>query len=205
MQLRKTSAFALYIGSYLPLGLILLVQDLDLDVVKAGFCRPSQWSAGCRSPLLHPLWSVGTVSIGIVCLLLTLWILRRIPTPHRVRILEAKHIPADLINYAVPYIVSFMGLDFASTTKLLGFSVFFLWIFWITYRSGQIFMNPLLIVFGWRLFEIKYGYLQSDDLLVGRALSKDELEPNRTYRRGSLQDVMVVGEMVDGGVSGAAS
>jgi hypothetical protein len=205
MQLRKTSAFALYIGSYLPLGLVLLVQDLDPEAVKAGFCVPSDWSAaGCRSPLLHPWWSFGTVGLGAACLLLTLWTLGAVATPNRIRIVEAKHVPADLINYAMPYIVSFMGLDFASPTKLLGFGVFFLWIFWITYRSGQIVMNPILIVFGWRLFEIKYSYLQSGDQLVGRALSREEVEPNRTYRRGSLQDVMVVAEMVDGGVSGRA-
>ena len=45
MQLRKTSAFALYIGSYLPLGLILLVQDIDIATVNAGFCKPSDWGA----------------------------------------------------------------------------------------------------------------------------------------------------------------
>lgn len=202
MQLKKSSAFALYIASYLPLGLILLVQDLDVAAVKAGFCWPSIDGADCRLPLQHPAWSLGIVALGVACLLLTLWTLSRIPTPHRVRVVETKHIPADMINYAMPYIVSFMGLDFSSPTKLLGFSVFLLWIFWITYRSGQILMNPLLIVFGWKLFEMKYSYLQSDDLLIGRALAQEELEPNRIYHRGSLQDVMVVGELEDGGMSG---
>lgn len=192
MQLRKTSAFAIYIGSYLPLGLVLLVQDVDPGAAKAGLCTPSVWSAqGCRLPLLHPWWSMGTVAIGVVCLLATLWLLGAVSTPRRIRVVEAKHIPADLINYAMPYIVSFMGLDFASTAKLAGFAVFFLWIFWITYRSGQIVMNPILIVFGWRLFEIKYSYLQSADALIGRALFKGDLEPNQVYRQGSLQDVMI--------------
>ena len=92
----------------------------------------------------------------------------------------------------MPYIVSFMGIDFASPMKMLGFAVFFLWIFWITYRSGQIIMNPILIVFGWKLFEIKYNFVQSGDQLIGRALSREDIEPNRMYRRGSLQDVMIV-------------
>lgn len=114
---------------------------------------------------------------------------------HRIKVAEAKHIPADLINYAMPYIVSFMGLDFSSPSKLIGFAVFFVWIFWITYRSGQIVMNPLLIAFGWKLYELKYSYLQSGDALVGRALSQSDIEPNTLYRIGNLQDVMVVGEL----------
>ena len=196
MQLRKTSAFVLYIGSYLPLGLVLLVQDVDPGAAKARLCTPAAWGAqGCRLPLLHPWWSLGTVGIGVACLLATLWILGAVSTPRRIKVSEAKHIPADLINYAMPYIVSFMGLDFASPSKLAGFGVFFLWIFWITYRSGQIVMNPILIVFGWRLFEIKYSYLQSSDALIGRALFAGDVEPNRLYHQGSLQDVMIVREL----------
>lgn len=193
MQLKKTSAFALYIGSYLPLGFILFVQDLDPEALKAGLCRPSSWSIkSFHFPLLHPWWSFGTVGLGIICFLVTLWTLRSVATPNRIQVVEAKHIPADLINYAMPYIVSFMGIDFASPMKMLGFAVFFLWIFWITYRSGQIIMNPILIVFGWKLFEIKYNFVQSGDQLIGRALSREDIEPNRMYRRGSLQDVMIV-------------
>lgn len=203
MQLKRTSAFALYVGSYLPLGLVLLVQDLDMSALALGICRPSDlFGDSCRLPLLHPRLSLGVVAIGIVCLLLTMWTLREIGTPRQIKIAEAKHVPADLINYAMPYIVSFMGLDFGSPTKLLGFGVFFVWIFWITYRSGQIVMNPILIVFGWRLFEIKYSYLQSAEPWVGRALSRRDVEPNKIYRQGSLQDVMIVRELEQGGTDG---
>jgi hypothetical protein len=203
MQLRKVSAFALYIGSYLPLGLVLLVQDLDLHVVESGICKPAYWAVGaCRTPLIHPWWSLGIVGLGIFCLLMTLWTLNAIGAPRQIKVFEAKYIPADLINYSVPYIVSFMGLDFASPTKLLGFGVFFIWIFWITYRSGQIVMNPILIVFGWRLYEIKFSYLQSGDELIGRALSKGDVEPNRIYRQSSLQDVMIVRESEQGRANG---
>lgn len=193
MQLRKEAAFVLYVGSYLPLGLVLLVQDIEPASLGTTVCRPSGFFAGaCRLPLLHPGWSLGVVAAGIACVLVTLLTLRSTAVPHRIRVSEAKHIPADLINYAMPYIVSFMALDFASPAKLLGFAVFFVWIFWITYRSGQIVMNPLLIVFGWKLFEVKYGYLQSGDTLVGRALARNDLEPNRLYLQGNLQDVLIL-------------
>ncbi|MDH7971309.1 hypothetical protein QH494_03875 [Sphingomonas sp. AR_OL41] len=203
MQVRKTSAFALYVGSYLPLGLVMLVQDIDVASVGRGVCAPTGLlHRACGLPFLHPSWSLGTVAVAIACLLVTLWTLRAIGSPHQIRVAEAKHVPADLINYAMPYIVSFMGLDFASPTRLLGFGVFFVWIFWITYRSGQIVMNPILIVFGWRLYEIKYSYLQSVEPLVGRALSRQHVGPNKIYRMGSLQDVIIIRELEQGGTNG---
>lgn len=203
MQLRKTSAFALYLGSYLPLALVLLVQDVDVVALGRHACPPSGWfGGGCRLPLQHPWWSLGSVVVGIACLLLTMRTLDAIGTPRQIRVAEAKHVPADLINYAMPYIVSFMGLDFSSAPKLLGFGIFFVWIFWITYRSGQIVMNPILTVFGWRLYEIRYSFIQSRKSRVGRALYRGDVEPDRMYLQGSMQDVMIVRGMEQGGTDG---
>ena len=67
---------------------------------------------------------------------------------------ESKHVPADLINYVIPYVVSFMSLDYEQTPKLFGFAVFLIWIFWITYKSGQIALNPVLAVLGLSLIHI---------------------------------------------------
>ena len=53
-------------------------------------------------------------------------------------------------------------------------------------------MNPILVAFGWRLYEIKFSYLQSEDAFTGRVLSKMVIEPNGVYRQAQLQDVMVV-------------
>jgi hypothetical protein len=105
---------------------------------------------------------------------------------------ESKHIPADLINYVFPYIVAFIALDFSSVTKLMGFFVFLLWMYAITYKSGQIAMNPALAVFGWKLFEVKYRFIQSTDEMIGRVLSTVEIEPNHTYDQTAMQDVMIV-------------
>lgn len=203
MQLRKTSAFALYVGSYLPLSLVLLAQDIPAVFLTMPFCRPVDiTNANCGLPLMHPWWSLGMVTVCALCLGITLLTLTSIGTPRRIKVAEVKHVPADLINYVIPYIVSFMGLDYGSPTRLLGFAVLFLWLFWISYRSGQIAMNPVLIVFGWRLFELKYSYLQSDDAWVGRALCGAEVHPNRVYYQGSLQDVMVLREIKEGGTNG---
>ena len=195
MRLRKVSAFGLYVGSYLPLSLILLAQDLNLDAIPESFGQPMLWLGfgGCW-PLQHPAWSLGALCATIIGLFSTLWTLRAIGTRNQVQVHEVKHIPSDFINYTIPYIVSFMDINFNSPTRMIGFGIFFLWIFWITYRSGQTLMNPVLVVFGWRLYEIKFSYLQSRDVFTARALTRVEIEPNVIYRSGNVQDVMIVRE-----------
>jgi hypothetical protein len=193
MQLKNWSAFALYLGSYVPLSLILLAQDLDVKLAGNDLCVPHVWGISrCTLPLNHPWWSIGAVAVSLLCLAITSRTLVAVRGNQRVRVSESKHVPADLINYVIPYVLSFMGLDYGDPAKMLGFAVFFLWIFWITDRSGQIVMNPILVAFGWRLYEIKFSYLQSADAFTGRVLSKTVIEPNGVYRQAQLQDVMVV-------------
>lgn len=52
-------------------------------------------------------------------------------------------------------------------------------------------MNPVLAVFGWKLYEVKYSFEASHDILVGRMLSKIDVHPSDYFLQGSLQDVMI--------------
>lgn len=193
MQLWKTSAAVIFLGSYLPLSLILMGQDLDFQVIGKGFCSAHNLAeTHCSIPLKHPNISLITVVICSLCFLVSLMALKILPTKHKISIVESKHIPADLINYVIPYVLSFISLDYGDPAKILGFAIFLLWLFWITYKSGQIALNPMLAVLGWKLFEVKYHHIGSTDILTGRILSSTNIEPSETYKQGSFQDVMVV-------------
>jgi len=193
MQLWKTSAAIVYLGSYLPLSAILMAQDVDFDIADRGICSYHDITAwNCASPFKHPAASIIVLVACSLCFLACLAALRFVPTKHRVTIIESKHIPADLINYVIPYIVSFVSLDYADKGKFLGFMIFLGWIFWITFKSGQIVMNPLLAAMGWKLFEVKFSFVGSSNVLTGRILSTTDIVPSGTYLQGSLQDVMIV-------------
>ena len=58
------------------------------------------------------------------------------------------------MNYTLPYIVSFMSFGYDQEGKFIGIVIFLTWIFWITYKSGQIILNPILVAFGWKLYEV---------------------------------------------------
>lgn len=103
---------------------------------------------------------------------------------------ECKTIPNDLINYVFPYIVSFMGVELGSTGKLLGFGLFMVWLFLISYRSGQILMNPLLLAVGWQLYEIQADIEGNKRSL--RALSREIVVPGQRLRSCLVQGIYVL-------------
>jgi hypothetical protein len=114
---------------------------------------------------------------------------------HDIVIEEAKTIPNDLINYVFPYVVSFMALDIAATGKFYGFLVFLGWMFAITYRSGQILMNPLILVIGWQLYEIRAR--TAGHLRVVRALSRLAVRPGDHLRSCLIQGIYVLSKDED--------
>jgi hypothetical protein len=193
MQLRFGASIIIFAGSYLPLSLILLAQDFRIELVSYPFCLPMpDSSVDCVIPFRNAGYSISIFLICLVCFFVTLIVLSVVRPKNSIDVREAKYIPAELMSYTLPYIVSFMSLNYQETGKFVGLAIFLVWIFLITHRSGQIILNPLLIVFGWRLHEIKYVFPRDTTEYTGRALSKGPLEPKKRYRQTVIQDAMII-------------
>lgn len=192
MEIRVLTAGVIFFGSYFPLALILFVQDFNVAAATQPFCSSfKNLSDTCALPLSHP-WTASVILLASgLCFMVFLFALRITPSTNEVNVHETKHIPADLMSYVFPYIVSFMSFDYASIPKMIGGAIFLLWMFLVTFRTGNIALNPLLAVFGWRLFEIKFSYPLGVAHHLGRALSKDEIEPNSRYEVFAFQDVLL--------------
>lgn len=181
MELRLVFASAIFLGSYLPLSVILLVQDFKVEFLNRPFCSALwQMSSECELPFNNPYLSIGFALCCLFCLLITILVILCKQEAQSITIIESKQIPTDLINYVVPYIVSFMSLEYSQSTKVLGFMLFMIWIFWLSYKTGQVILNPILIILGWKLYEIKYTYQNSPLERIDKALSKTEFEPSKT-------------------------
>lgn len=155
MQFRLISAFLIFIGSYLPLAIILAVQDIPKSWWKMSVCIPGRTPLkDCLfNPFNNPVLSLSFISMTFISMVVANLLFKKISYPFNVEVVTSKQTPNDIINYVFPYVVSFMGINYNEPEKLLGFAVFLLWMFAITYKSGQIIMNPLLLMFGWRLYE----------------------------------------------------
>jgi hypothetical protein len=183
----------IFLGSYLPLSFILLVQDLNFALIRNRLCLPNLGQdATCKVPLFHPSIALSVLGLSGLCFLLSLFALSKVAPKKKINVTEAKYIPAELMSYTLPYVVSFMGIGYQEMPKLIGSGIFLAWMFWITHRTGQMLLNPLFAVFGWRLYEVKYSYLGEGTLRQGRALVKGDLEPDSTYQYAMVQSILVI-------------
>jgi len=190
MQFRILTAIVVFAGSYLPLSLILLVQNLDLTALDRGMCATPGWN-GCEFPFHNPVLAIGLFLATLICFAVTLVALKAIRPNQDITVTEADYVPTDLMNYTLPYVVSFMGIDYHDTAKLLGFLVFLGWMFWISHRSGQILLNPLLIALGWRLYDVTYHFAASADSHKTKSLVHGYLEPG-DYKQAPIQDIQII-------------
>lgn len=194
MQFRAIPALILFLGSYFPLSIILLVQDIPKAVWSTPACSIAalaEFGTRCAFPHLANPWRI--LSLFAVCgvsLLMLSFLLRSLKSKEVVTVAKSKSIPNDLINYVFPYVVSFMSLDFGDTGKYVGFIVFMGFMFLITYGSGQILMNPILLLFKWRIYEVEVSIGANPRVI--RALSKKQLLPGNTYHTHKVQDMYVI-------------
>lgn len=188
MQFKLLPGFIIFLGSYLPLALILGIQDIPISWWSNSLCDLSNIKNCSFNPFDHPCLSLTFIITTIVSVIISNASLTKIDYPFGGEVISSKTIPNDIINYVFPYVVSFMGISYDAPEKMLGFVFFLLWMFAITYKSGQIIMNPLLLMFGWKLYEAKI-IINGQEREV-RVLKKGVLTPGN-YRFQSIQDFYI--------------
>lgn len=194
MKFKFYPAMALFIGSYFPLSFILWFRNIHEDTWNSSFCSPSKWGAfqsNCFLPRpVNEVIIYSMIATTLISLILLYIFLKKIKSKGEVQIISFKSIPNDLINYVFPYVVSFMGLDVSKVGEMVGFLIFLVFMFLITYFSGQILMNPFLLLFGWKLYEVE-GKI-SGETIVFKAISNEHLEKNEKIGTRLAQDMYIL-------------
>jgi hypothetical protein len=193
VQFRLPIAIIVFLGSYLPLSMILLAQDYNYALMGHPLCL-GIWAAnsGCVLPFRNPAYSMGIFVVCLLCFGLTIIALAAVRAKRPIVIREAKYMPAELMNYTLPYVVSFMSIDYQDTGKFVGLTIFLAWMFWITYKSGQLILNPILIAFGWRLYEVSYLFPGDETERSGIALADRLIAPGERHPHSVIQDVLII-------------
>lgn len=196
LKIRLFISAVIFLGSYLPLSVILLAQDFNYELMGHSFCWKI-WGHDptCAVPLAHPKLALTIFGLCLLSFGLSLLALSFSRPSSPIRVKEAKYIPAELMSYILPYVVAFMGIGYGETGKLIGLAIFLVWMFWITHQSGQILLNPVLAVLGWRLYEIKYTFPgdPKEKEYLDRALAKGPIESGQSYAHVKMQDIVVLG------------
>ena len=190
LQPRLVASLIIFLGSYFPLSLILLAQDFNYGLFGRELCFDLA-SRDCVSPIQNPEFSIPIFLICGLCFILALVALRSIKSSKTIEVVEAKQIQSELMSYTLPYVVSFMSLEYQETGKFIGVIIFLTWMFVITHRSGQIILNPVLIVFGWKVVEVEYRYPTQQKVHSARALMAQNVAAGESVRVATIQDILV--------------
>jgi len=144
MKPRLFTSILLFISAYSPLFLMLSVNDFDFD--------------GFRN-FKHPIAiyiMLAASALSVILLLLIVKKMKRGNMP--IKIIKVKNRSIDLISYTIPYIIPFLGFDLSKTENILSLAIFLLLLCLLTIRSKAVFMNPILLIIGYNLYDLEYEY-----------------------------------------------
>jgi len=164
MKLRFLSSLLIFLSAYSPLAVIFLFQDIDYATLE----------------LKHPAAIYAILGVSAVSCILVWASVHFIKTSEApVAIKKVSNRSGELVNYSIPYMISFFAMDLADTKMLLSFGFFMLIMYWMTMKTHNIFVNPILACLGYNLYDVTYvrdsKEYESFFLVKGNRLCPDEL------------------------------
>ncbi len=192
MRPRFIISLMVFLASYLPLSAILLIQDFRFELIGKPLCNPLSSGTHCEFPFSNGVFSISIFLVCLTCLGVSLTTIQSIKAKRSINVVSAKHSPAELINYSIPYVVTFMSIGYDDTGKFIGLIIFLVWMFWLSHMSGQIILNPVLIAFGWRFYEITYHHIGSQIPQTGFALARAEIHAKEQWKHAQIRDILVL-------------
>jgi hypothetical protein len=172
MKPKILTAILLFISAYAPLFIILAVKDFDFD---------------CTRNFKHstPIYILLCLTlISVALLFYSIKSIKKGNMPVKVKSVKSRSI--DLINYTIPYIVSFFGFDLSKTEDAVSLTIFLLLMLLMTIKSKSVFMNPILLLAGYNLYDLEYefdGKISSTIIISNHEIRTGEIYYIRSLTR----------------------
>lgn len=142
MKLKLFSSLILFISAYSPLLLILIINAFDFK---------------CKLEFRNSTLVIILSSLVILSISILLVIFRQMPRGSSIgKIIKIENRSLDLINYTIPYIISFVSFNLNELNNILSLSFFMILLFVMTHKSSNVFVNPILLIFNYRMYDLEY-------------------------------------------------
>ncbi len=154
IRLRPWASLLLFLSTYAPLLLILVIKDYD----------PKQFHWLPQ----HPLFSVVILLIAIGSCIGILHAARDIQSGLSVEVIKASNKSGEMFGYTIPYMLSFLRIDLGDWQTLLSLFIFLAMLFVVAYRTQTVFVNPVLALAGYMLIDctFKRGSTETQALVI---------------------------------------
>jgi hypothetical protein len=165
MKPRFWTSLLIFLSAYAPLALIVAAKDFEFD--KLSFA--------------HKVGSLIGIGLGAASILVLCIVMRALPGQHPITITEVKGRAGDLINYSIPYLVTFVTVDkFFELSNLIAFALFMALMFVLTWKTQSLFINPILALLGYGLYDVQFQ--EGANAREGIFLVKGEFFPKAAVR-----------------------
>ena len=154
MKLRFLSSFLIFISAYFPLALIFIIKDLD----EVSFCPQ------------HPVSAAIIALVAILACVVVLVAAKRIEGGVPVTMTKVANKSGDMFTYTIPYMISFYNFNLGDWKTLLCLLVFMSLMFALSYRTQNVFVNPVLALAGYGLYDCQFkdGARDVQGLLISK-------------------------------------
>ena len=183
---RLLSSIAVFISGYTPLFLIMMIKDVTKLVwFEYDFDKPVFFLAKIKIPYWLEFGNnavvIALAIFSVISLILLAFVLKNVTkNPFDIVVITAKSRSSEVVNYTIPYMISFVAFDLSKWQDIFALCLFLSVLCLLSIRSQSVFINPILAALGYGLYDCKYKesgnekecvMLSQHDLLVGNGES----------------------------------
>lgn len=164
MKPRLGASLIIFISAYAPLALLFAIRDFNIQ---------AHW-------FTHSRFVAGALAGATISVLMLLAIFARLQGQFTATITKVEMRSNDLMNYSIPYLISFFSVDFGKAQDVLTFGLFMALLFVLTVKTQSIFINPVLAMRGYGLFAVEFE--ESGKAKSGIVVAKDTIKAGVSCR-----------------------
>ena len=158
MKVRFISSLLIFISSYSPLVLIFIIKDLDETAFRLG----------------NPITAAIITAVALLACAVVLVAANKIESGVPVKVTKVANKSGDMFTYTIPYMISFYNFNLGDWKTLLSLFVFMSLMFALAYRTQNVFINPVLALAGYGLYDCQFK--DGDREVQGLLISKHEFQ-----------------------------
>jgi hypothetical protein len=174
MKPRLWLSLIIFLSAYAPLALLFAIRDFNTD---------TKWFG-------HPPFVYISLVVALLSVLLLFITMSFVTGQFLVKVNRISLRSSDLVNYSIPYLISFFSVDFGKIQDVLALLLFMVLLFLLTLKTQSIFINPVLAFRAWGLYEVEFE--ESGKSKTGVFLSKIELKPGARYQMDRISQFLYV-------------
>lgn len=154
MKLRFLPSLLMFISSYFPLAMIFIIKDLDDTTFLPR----------------HPIAAAIIAAVALLACAVVLVAANKIESGVPVKVTKVANKSGDMFTYTIPYMISFYNFNLGDWKTLLSLFVFMSLMFALAYRTQNVFINPVLALAGYGLYDCQFkdGGREVQGLLISK-------------------------------------